>query len=121
MVKSYNSLMKDSAGVSDSTTGTRLSSLMKVADSFSSKLSSIGITVDDDNGLLSLDKDKMKSAGMDAVKSVIGNRNGFAGQVSSVASQIEKAAKSAASSKSLYNANASTASSGYSSLLDSYI
>ena len=121
-VKNYNSLIKDGASASDSTTSSRLSDLSKITDSFAGKLSKIGITVDEEKGTLSLNTDKMKSAGMDAVKSVLGNRNGYAHQVASTADRIENAAKSAVNSKSIYNASASTtASASNGSLLDSMI
>ena len=120
LVKGYNSLMKDGADASDSTTSDRLGALDKISESYSQKLSSIGITYDDEKGTLSLNKDALKEAGIDKVRSVLGGRTGYAYQVSSAASRVETAAKSAASSG--YNASAtSTANSGYSSILDSYI
>ena len=123
LVNGYNSLVKAGANATDSRTATGFNTLNRISDSYSGKLSDIGISYDDETGALSLDTDKMKKAGMDKVKSVIGGRNGFAYQVSSAASQIESAAKSAANSKSLYNANGSTSSSSinYGSLMNSIV
>lgn len=121
-VKNYNSLIKDGASASDSTTSSRISDLSRITSSFADKLSKIGISVDDEKGTLSINTDKMKSAGMDAVKSVLGNRNGYAHQVASTADRIETAAKSAVNSKSIYNAGASASTAGTNgSLLDSLI
>ncbi|MBQ7679826.1 MAG: hypothetical protein IJT34_08250 [Butyrivibrio sp.] len=123
LVKKYNSLVRDGASAGDSTTSDRMAALNKISESYTKKLSSIGINYDEEAGTLSLNKDKMASAGMDKVKSVLGGRTGYAYQVSSAASRVETAAKNAAASGTGYNAKASTAAAnaGYSSILDSYI
>ncbi|MBE5860118.1 MAG: hypothetical protein E7301_08355 [Butyrivibrio sp.] len=118
-VKNYNSLISAASDASDTTTSTRASYMQKITNSFKSELSAIGINVDD-NGKLSLDKDKMKEAGMESVKNVMGSRSGYGYQISSAASLIESSATHAASQSKTYSANGSF-NSDISSILDSFV
>jgi hypothetical protein len=119
LVKNYNSMISEATGSSDVTTSTRASYMSKITNSYKSELSSIGITVND-SGKLSLNKDKMKEAGMEAVKNVMGNKSGYAYQLSSSASLVENAATRAASNTKTYSSMGSL-NSDYSSILDSFI
>jgi hypothetical protein len=118
-VNKYNSLVSASADASDTNTSTRTSYMSKITNSFKDELSSIGISVSD-KGKLSLDKDKMKEVGMESVKNILGNRSGYAYQMSSSASSIESAASKAASNSSTYSKSGSVTP-DYSSIMDSFI
>lgn len=119
LVKNYNNVISAASGTEDVTTSTRASYMSKITNAFKSELSSIGISVKED-GKLSLDKDKMKESGMEAVKNVMGNRNGYAYQISSSASLVENAATKAASNPSGYSSSGAFKT-DYSSILDSFI
>ncbi|WP_026495200.1 flagellar filament capping protein FliD [Butyrivibrio sp. WCD3002] len=118
-VTKYNSLVSAASDASDSTTSTRASYMEKITNSFKDELSSIGISVSD-KGKLSLDKDKMKEAGMESVKNILGSRSGYAYQMSSSASSLESAASRAASNSSTYSKTGSVTP-NYSSIMDSFI
>ena len=118
-VSSYNKLVDSAGDVSDVTTSTRASYLSKITSSYKSELSSIGITVKDD-GKLSLDKDKLKAAGAEAVENVFTQKAGFGYKVSQAATSLETSASRAASSSSTYS-KAGTMNSDLSSILDSFI
>lgn len=119
LVKDYNSIISSSSDLSDVTTDTRVSYMSKITNSYKSELSSIGISVNKD-GKLSLNKDKMKESGMEAVRNVIGGKSGYAYQISSAASLLESSATKAASNSSTYSSLGSL-NSDYSSILDSFI
>ncbi len=119
MVKNYNNIIASSSDISDVTTDTRVSYMTKLSGSYKNELSSIGITVND-NGKLSLDKDKMKASGMEAVQNVLGGKNGYAYKISSAASLLENSATKAASNGSTYSAFGNLKN-DYSSILDSFI
>ena len=118
-VSSYNKLVDSSGDVSDVTTSTRASYLTKITNSYKSELSSIGITVKDD-GKLSLDKDKLKAAGAEAVENIFTQKAGFGYKVSQAATSLETSASRAASSSSTYS-KSGTINSDLSSILDSFI
>ncbi len=118
-VKDYNSIISNSSNVSDVTTDARVSYMSRITSSYKSELSSIGITVND-NGKLTLDKDKMKESGMESVENVLGGKSGYAYQISSAASLLESSATKAASNSSTYSSLGSL-NSDYTSILDSFI
>ncbi len=118
-IKDYNSVLSGASSSTDTTTNTRASYMQKITNSFKNELSSIGITISDD-GKLSLDKDKMKEAGMESAKNVFGSRSGYGYQISSSASLIESAATHAASNSTTYSSTGSY-NTDISSILDSFV
>ncbi len=118
-VKDYNNIISSSSGLSDVTTDARVSYMSRITSSYKNELSSIGITVND-NGKLSLDKDKMSDVGMESVKNMFSGKSGYAYQISSAASLLESSATKAASNTSTYSSLGSL-NSDYSSILDSFI
>ena len=118
-VSSYNKLVDSAADVSDVTTSTRASYMSKITSAYSDELSSIGITVKDD-GKLSLNKDKLKAAGAEAIENVFTQKAGYGYKVSQAATSLETSASRAASSSSTYSKTGSF-NSDLSSILDSFI
>ncbi len=118
-VKDYNSLITSASDANDTTTSTRASYMSKITKSYKSELGSIGITVGDD-GKLSIDKDKMKEAGVESIKNVMGGKSGYSYQISSAASLLESSASHASSSASTYSSKGSF-NSDLSSILDSFV
>ncbi|WP_408070651.1 flagellar filament capping protein FliD [Butyrivibrio sp. JL13D10] len=118
-VKDYNTLVSSASDVSDLTTSTRADYLSKITKSYKNELSSIGISVND-NGKLSLDKDKLKEAGPEAVQNLFTQKAGFGYKVSQAATSLETSATRAASSSSTYSRSGLT-NTDFSSIMDSFI
>ena len=118
-VSSYNTLVGSTGDVSDVTTSTRASYLTKITGSYKDELSSIGITVKDD-GKLSIDKDKLKAAGAEAVQNLFSQKAGFGYKVSQAATSLETSASRAASNSSTYSKSGAL-NSDLSSILDSFV
>lgn len=101
---SYNALI-DSAGASSSgVVNSRATSLTSLSISYGKKLASVGLNIQE-NGRLSVDKDKLATANADTVKSLFAGNNSYGDKVDSYASLIESGAASAASNTSTYGAN----------------
>lgn len=118
-VKDYNSLVGSASDVSDVTTSARAEYLSKITSSYENELSSIGISVNDD-GKLSLNKDKLKEAGAEAIQNVFTQKAGYGYKISQAATSLETSASRAASSTSTYSKTGLT-NTDFSSIMDSFI
>ena len=104
-VKGYNSMV--STGISEQTSAANDTTLsaMKLTSSFSGALKRIGIGIDED-GKLSIDKDKFNSASIDSIKSMFADYNSYGEKVASKAASIEKLASNKISDSTLYDQDA---------------
>ena len=105
-VDSYNSLIKSAGSSGNSTARSRAEMMVGLSVNYGMKLAGIGITVNE-NGSLSLDKEKLAAASTDSVKALFNGRNSFADRVDASAKVIESGAQKAAQSGSTYSASGS--------------
>lgn len=100
-VENYNSLI-DTTGDS-SVTGvlTAASSMVNMTKANASLLSSVGITIDDDNKLV-IDEETFKAADMSTVKSLFNSTGSYGYQISAQASMIDYYAENEASKSNTY-------------------
>lgn len=87
-VDSYNSLLKKGESSSTSKISSATESMDSITQSNEKALSKIGITIDEDEGTLSIDKDTFSKADMASVKKLFGTTGSYAYQVSLKASMI---------------------------------
>lgn len=118
-VDSYNSLIKAAGSSSSSTVKSRAEMMTGTSVAYFNQLSRAGITVQE-NGTLSLDKDKLAAADTGSIKSLFNGRNTYGDKISSNAAFVESGAATAASSSTTYTANGSNSLS-YDSMFSSLV
>ena len=101
---SYNALINSAGSSQSGIVNSRATSLTSLSISYGKKLGAIGLDIQE-NGLLSVDKDRLASANVETVKSLFSGNNTYADKVDSYASLIESGAASAASNTSTYGSN----------------
>lgn len=120
-IDSYNSTVKSS--IDSDTKGVLSSTLNMIKGTYANKgmLSSVGITVGEDN-TLSLDEDKLKSSNIGDLKSLFSGSGSLAYSVATSASTIATRAANAVSSGTTYSSSASYSNlTNSSSVLDTYL
>lgn len=120
-VKDYNSLIESGSDVSSTNILRKTLQLTQNTAANKKMLSDVGISITEGNKL-SVDKDTLKKADMNKVKSLFEGTGSYAGRVADKASQIANAAVTEASkSSSLYTSAGSYYNSAqrYNSLFDS--
>lgn len=104
LLSKYNETIKNLGKTSNVLNEYYKKSLMQVASDNKESLESIGISVDK-NGTLSVDEEKLKGAGNDKLKGILGSSGDFMSKISFVASKIaDNANANAQSVSSQYNA-----------------
>ncbi|MCR4764396.1 MAG: flagellar filament capping protein FliD [Lachnospiraceae bacterium] len=102
-VDSYNSVINDAGKSSSGIVTSRATSMTSVSMGYFKQLSAIGITLQE-NGTLSLDKEKLSSADTGNVSKLFSGSNTYGDKVASYAGLIESGASAAASTTTTYNA-----------------
>jgi len=104
-IKSYNSMI--TAGASEQAESANKATLrtIQLTASYAGALSIVGITSDED-GKLSIDRDKFNSGGISTIKSLFGENNSYAEKVASKASSVEQIASNKIANSSLYDSDA---------------
>ncbi|MDD3369378.1 MAG: hypothetical protein PHP50_10940 [Lachnospiraceae bacterium] len=102
----YNNLLTSAKDSDNTKVQKTISTLKNTADVYSKVLSSVGITVGDD-GSLSVDQKKLKTANVGTLKTLFNNSVSFASQIESAASSINAYVKSDVTKKNsgLYNSS----------------
>ncbi|MBR1477332.1 MAG: hypothetical protein IJ608_05145 [Lachnospiraceae bacterium] len=103
-VQNYNSVLDSTKDVNDTSISNRVTSMENETKANKSALSSIGITIGDDNKL-SIDKDKFLGADMDKVKSLFNGTGSYAYSTSVSAGMINSNADYALSKANTYADN----------------
>lgn len=121
-VENYNSLINSAGDSSNSSILRQTVSLVKNTIANEKMLSSVGITINEDN-TLSIDENNCKKANINDLTSLFSGSGSFASQVSAKASSIAFYAKNAASGVSTYTSAGSITKSSTNSgnLLDDYL
>ena len=118
-VDSYNSAIKAGSALEGGAAAKRTLSLVSFTQKNSAMLKSIGISVNKE-GTLSLDKDKLKSADINSVKSLFAGTGSYASTVSNKADIISSLAAKQLNTYSSYNSAGSYDTSATKSLFSDY-
>lgn len=105
-VSEYNDAVKAGAASSNENVVRNTAYMTKQTGIYARSLSDVGITVGKDN-TLSVNEDKLKSAGIDTLKRVFNGTNSFAAQTANRSNSISQAAARATSTASTYGRNGS--------------
>ena len=120
-VKNYNSVVRTTGEVSDSTVSSRAQSLTSLTKVNSKMLGQIGISMKDD-GTLSIDKEKFQSADMSKAKTLFQGGGSYGYQASAQAAMIDYAANNAANKANTYTGSGGfNSAAGVGNLFSSYL
>jgi len=121
LIKDYNSLIDSASDSSVSSVANAASTLTDYTSSVSSRLEDVGITIDSDDGTLSIDEDTFKNADASAVKDLFSGSESFSASVDLYATSVYNTATVQQSllSSGLYSSSGTYASTT-GSLYDSY-
>ena len=103
-VTDYNSVIKASDDVTDTTVSNRITNLKSISNTYKNSLDKMGITINEDN-TLKLDADKFKASDMGSVKTLFNGTGSYGYSVSAQASLIGYASSSAANSANSYTSS----------------
>lgn len=103
-VEDYNSLVSEASDAKSSNIKGAAERLVRMADLNEKALEKVGITIDEDNEL-KIDKETFKSADMQDVKNLFGERASFGYQVATQASMINYYAENEASKSNTYGSS----------------
>lgn len=101
-VEDYNDLLANAEKSSVSRIKGSLSSMKNTTDRREGKLNEIGISIDSENGTLSIDKDTFMKADMDKVRDLFNGTGSYAYSVATQASMIDASAQSEAAKANTY-------------------
>lgn len=101
-VEDYNDLLTTAGKSGVSRIKSSLSSMKNITDRREDKLNEIGISVDSENGALSIDKDTFMKADMNKVKELFNGTGSYAYSVATQASMIDASAQSEAAKANTY-------------------
>ncbi len=118
-VSDYNDVVKAGTRASDSNVVRNTAYMTKLTDIYKRSLSEVGITVGRDQ-TLSVDTEKLKSAGIDSLKRVFNGTTSFAAQTANRANSISQAASRAASSSAAFYGSNGGYNNFYSNLYSSF-
>jgi hypothetical protein len=119
-VSDYNTVHDTLYDLSGSSNLAFKKALESIVTSNKSALSDVGITVDK-SGDLSVDKETLKAADSDSIKTLFQTKNGFAGKISSKMETIEDtASKTVNTLNYLYGTTSTYSSLGYSNYYNTY-
>lgn len=119
-VSDYNTAISSANKTNSATVQKKASDLVKATQANSRLLKDIGITVNADNQL-EIDEDKLSKADVTKLTSLFQGSGSYADRSATIASNVSKAAYTAANSASSYTQKGSYQSAGISSLLDQYM
>lgn len=103
-VEDYNNTITAAKKSTDNRTNSRVSAMVENTENYKSKLSTIGISLKEDN-TLSIDKDKLGKASMDDLKSVFNGVGSFAATTAQRAARVQAQASLASTTSSSYTAS----------------
>lgn len=105
-VKDYNAVLEVSDDTNSTSVLNKVSRMVNITETYEKSLSSIGITVEDDNSL-SIDKETFLKADMDKVKDLFNGTGSYGYSTSAQASFINFAADNEASKANTYGVTGS--------------
>lgn len=103
-VEDYNNTITAAKKSTDTRTNSRVSAMVDNTENYKSKLSTIGITVKEDN-TLSIDKDKLGKASMEDLKNVFNGVGSFAATTAQRAARVGAQASLASTTSSSYTSS----------------
>ena len=100
-VEAYNDLIISSENLKASGITNAVTSMTNIADNYASRLSQVGITVDDDNTLV-FDEEKFKKSSMYSVENLFSGTASFAYKISVKAAMVANQAETEANKSNTY-------------------
>ena len=119
-VKSYNSTINAGAAIDSGAVSTRTLSLVHLTSKNKNLLKSVGISLSND-GNLSIDEDKFKTADINSIKSLFSGTGSYADAVANKANVISSLADNKLSSYSQYNSSGSIDKGSAGSFINDYL
>ena len=119
-VKSYNSTVNAGASIDSGAVANRTLSLVQLTSKNKNLLNSVGISISND-GNLSVDEEKFKSADINSIKSLFSGTGSYADAVSNKADVLASLAESKLSTSAQYNSSGSYDKGTSSSLFNNYL